>query len=97
MAENLERGGYSGSEQILALLAPRLGARQAQAALHEALRLGRASGVTAAEAVVQAGLLDASEARDLTAEPDAGACAEMVDLVVSGARAARAAEPAVWP
>jgi adenylosuccinate lyase len=97
MAENLERGGYSGSEQILALLAPRLGARQAQAALHEALRLGRASGVTAAEAVVQAGLLDASEARDLTAEPDAGACAEMVDLVVSRARAARAAEPAVWP
>jgi adenylosuccinate lyase len=97
MRENLERGGYCESEQILARLAPRLGARRAQAALHEALRKGTASGVTAVQAVVQAGLLDASEALDLAVEPDTGACADMADLVVSRARAARAAEPADWP
>jgi adenylosuccinate lyase len=97
MGENLERGGYSESERILARLAPRLGARRARAALHEALREGTASGLTAVQAVVQAGLLDASEALDLAAEPDTGACAEMADLVVSRARAARGAEPAQWP
>ena len=83
MRENLERGGYSESEQILARLAPRLGARRAHAALHEALREGTASGGTAVHAVVQAGLLDAGEALDLAAEPGTGACADMADLVVS--------------
>jgi adenylosuccinate lyase len=97
MSENLERGGYSGSEQILARLAPRLGARRAQAALQEAMRDGRAAGVTAVQAAVRAGLLDASEVAGLTAEAGTGACADMTDLVVSRARAARAAEPAEWP
>jgi adenylosuccinate lyase len=97
MSENLERGGYSGSEQILARLAPRLGARRAQAALQEAMRDGRAAGVTAVQAAVRAGLLDASEVAGLTTEAGTGACADMTDLVVSRARAARAAEPAEWP
>jgi adenylosuccinate lyase len=97
MAANAERGGYSGSEQVLALLAPRLGARRAQAALHDALREGAASGMTAAEAVVKAGLMDAQEALVLATAPDVGACADMADLVVSRARAARAAESAEWP
>lgn len=97
MRRNLERGSYSGSEQVLARLAPRLGARRAQALLHEALDTGLASGATAAQALAEAGLFSEQEALDLAAAPNAGACGEMVDLVVSRARAARAAEPAEWP
>jgi adenylosuccinate lyase len=98
MAANLSRhGGYALSEQVLACLTPRLGKHTAQARLQEALAEGRASGRTLAEAVLAAGLLTEAEAKKVTAAPDTGACAEMVDLVVARARAARAAEPEVWP
>ena len=98
MARNLARqGGYFASERALALLASRLGPRRAQAELGAALAAGVASGVTAAKALVDAGLFTAEEAAEVTAQPDPGACADMVDLVVRRARAARAAEPHEWP
>jgi adenylosuccinate lyase len=97
MRENLRRhGGYPGSEQILARLTPRLGARRAQDLLQDALRAGTA-GRPVEEALVDAGLFSAEEAAALTAEPDTGSCQTMVDLVVQRARAARAAEPEEWP
>ena len=46
---------------------------------------------------MKAGLFGPAEARELTAEPDTGSCQVMADLVVARARAARAAEPEVWP
>ena len=98
MARNLDRqGGYPASERALALLAPRLGPRRAQAELGTALRAGAASGVTAEKALVDAGLFTPQEAAELTARPDTGACADMVDVVVQRARAARAAERQEWP
>ena len=98
MARNLERGGgYSVSERVLAALAPRLGKHRAQAELGAALAAGAASGVTAEQALVTAGLCPPEEAAELTARPDPGACAEMADLVVARAKAARAAERPVWP
>lgn len=98
MRRNAERG--VGSEQVLGLLAPELGARRAQALLHEALAADgnpAASGRTAARALAEAGLLRERDGLDLTAALDTGACGEMVDLVVARARAARAAEAAQWP
>ena len=98
MAANLDRhGGYSASERALAALAPRLGKHRAQAELGAALAAGAAEGLTAAQALVAAGLFTPEEAAGLTAQPDPGACPDMVDLVVRRARAARAAEPQVWP
>lgn len=97
MRSNCDRGGYSGSEKALARLAPGLGARRAQALLQQALRDGMDSGVAAARALAQAGLLSEQEARDLAAAPDTGACGDMIDLVVGRARTARAAEAAQWP
>jgi len=98
MARNLERnGGYSVSERALAALAPRLGKHRAQADLGAALAAGTASGVTAEQALVDAGLFTPEEAAGLTARPDTGACGDMVDLVVARARAARAAERPAWP
>ncbi len=82
MRRNLD--GWTGSEQALALLTPRLGKHAAQAALHDALRDGRAAGRTLAASLHD--LLP--EAADL--EPDPGRCGEMVDLVVVRGRAARA-------
>jgi adenylosuccinate lyase len=97
MRRNLARhGGYPVSERALALLAPRVGARRAQELLQEAFGLD-AVGIDAEEALVRAGLFGAQEARELTAQPDAGSCPEMADLVVQRARAARAAEPEEWP
>jgi adenylosuccinate lyase len=97
MRANLARhGGYPVSELALALLAPRLGARRAQERLQEALGRG-AAGLTAEQALVNAGLLSQAEARELTAQPDTGSCQVMTDLVVERARAARAAEPEEWP
>ena len=46
---------------------------------------------------VDAGLFTPQEAAKLTARPDTGACADMVDVVVRRARAARAAERQEWP
>jgi adenylosuccinate lyase len=98
MRRNLDRyGGYPVSERALALLAPRLGARRAQEQLQEALGAGATAGLTAAEALVRAGLFGPDEARELTARPDTGSCQDMTDLVVERARVARAAEPEEWP
>ncbi len=85
MRRNLD--GWTGSEQALALLTPRLGKHAAQAALHEALRAGRAAGRTLGESL-----------RDLLPEaeqlkPDPGQAGEMVDAVVARARASRAGAP----
>jgi adenylosuccinate lyase len=97
MRRNLARhGGYPVSERALAFLAPRLGARRAQEQLQEAFGAG-ATGLTAEQALVNAGLLSPAEARELTAQPDTGSCQVMTDLVVERARAARAAEPEEWP
>jgi adenylosuccinate lyase len=97
MRRNAMRDGYAGSERALARLAPELGARRTQALLQEALGAGLASGLTAARALEQAGLGDGHEPADPAAVLDTGACGDMVDLVVSRARAARAAEPPDWP
>jgi adenylosuccinate lyase len=97
MRRNVARyGGYPVSERAVALLAPRLGARRAQERLQEAFGAA-AVGLTAEQALVDAGLLSPAEARELTAQPDTGSCQDMTDLVVERARAARAAEPDEWP
>jgi adenylosuccinate lyase len=96
MRGNLARyGGYPVSERALARLAPLLGARRAQERLQEAFSAD--GGLTAEQALVDAGLFSPAEARDLTAQPDTGSCQVMADLVVERARAARAAEPEEWP
>jgi adenylosuccinate lyase len=96
MRQNLARyDGYPASETAMAVLAPRLGARRAQERLQEVF--GSAAGLTAEQALVNAGLLDPAEARELTAQPDTGSCRDMADLVVERARTARAAEPQEWP
>jgi len=96
MRRNLARfSGYPASERAMALLTPRLGARQAQARLHEVLGHAAETGLTAEEALVKAGLFSPARARELTAQPDTGACGRMTDLVIERARAARSAEP--WP
>ena len=98
MRRNLAgRGGYPISERVLAELASRLGAREARERLQEALRAGGAAGLTAERALVDAGLASSEQVRALTAQPDTGCCEAMVDLVVSRAHAARAAEPEQWP
>ena len=97
MRRNLARhGGYPVSERALARLAPRLGARRAQERLQEAFG-ARAAGLTAEQALVNAGLFGPAEARELTGPPDTGSCQVMTDLVVERARTARAREPEEWP
>jgi adenylosuccinate lyase len=98
MRRNAERG--VGSEQVLARLAPGLGARRAQTLLHEALAADgnpATSGRTAARVLAEAGLLSEGEGLDLAAALDTGACGDMIDLVIARARAARATEAAQWP
>ena len=96
MRRNLERdGGYPVSERVLARLATRMGARQAQQSLQEAF--AGATGRTAGQVLVDAGLFGPAEAAELTTQPDTGSCPAMVDLVVERARVARAAEPQEWP
>ena len=98
MRRNLARhGGYPVSERALALLASRLGPRQAQDRLQQMLADGRAAGLTAEQALARSVLFSPAEARTLTAEPDTGCCPQMADLVVARAQAARAAEPGEWP
>lgn len=80
MARNLV--AWTGSEQALALLTPRLGRHAAQAALHDALRDGREAGRTMAESLRQ--LLP--EAGELV--PDPGLAGAMVDRVVARAAGA---------
>ncbi len=97
MRRNLTRhGGYPVSEQALARLAPRLGARRAQERLQEAFG-DREAGLGAEQALVNAGLFGPAEARELTEHPDTGSCQVMTDLVVERARIARAREPEEWP
>ena len=98
MRRNLARhGGYPISERALGLLAPRLGPRRAQERMQQVLSEGTAGGLTAEQALVDAGLFSPAQARELTVRPDTGACEVMTDLVVERARAARAAEPREWP
>jgi adenylosuccinate lyase len=98
MARNLVRlGGYPASERALAVLTPRLGPRRAQAELGAALTAGAAADVSAAEALVTAGLCSTEEAGELTSQLSTGVCEDMVDLVVQRARAARQAERPQWP
>jgi adenylosuccinate lyase len=89
-------GPYGGSEQALALLAPVLGKHQAQDLLQRALAAGRDKGLSLAEALRAADLLDDELAARL-ATPYLGAAGEMVDAVLSRSRQARAGEPEVWP
>ncbi|MET0740193.1 MAG: adenylosuccinate lyase family protein [Candidatus Nanopelagicales bacterium] len=82
------------SEQVLALLTPRLGRHVAQQRLQEVLAGDRRGEAGLRELVVDAGLLTADQASGL--EPDIGHAGAMVDVVVRHARAARsvdAAEP----
>jgi len=98
MRRNLAcHGGYPVSERALALLASRLGAREAQARLQQVLGQARAAGLTAEHALARSALFSADEVTALTAGPDPGSCPQMTDLVVARARAARAAEPRDWP
>jgi adenylosuccinate lyase len=98
MRANLARyGGYPVSERALALLTPRLGARQAQDALQQVLGQGNAGGLTAEQTLARSALFSPAEARELTAAPDPGCCPQMIDLVIARATAARAVEPAEWP
>jgi adenylosuccinate lyase len=90
MARNLD--DYTGSEQALTLLGPRLGRHAAREALQAALAEGRRAGRSMSQALVDAGLLRSGEEAAL--QPDVTAAGEMVDLVVARARAARAAEAA---
>ena len=64
---------------------------------HAVLGGGGAAGLTAEQALVDAGLFSPAQARELTGQPDTGSCQDMTDLVVERARAARAAEPREWP
>jgi adenylosuccinate lyase len=96
MRHNLARhGGYSISERAVGLLAPRLGPRRAQELMQQVLGEGTAAGLTAEQALLDAGLFSLAQVRELTARPDTGACEAMTDLVVERARAARA--PREWP
>ena len=98
MRRNLAcHGGYPVSERALALLTPRLGAREAQDRLQQVLSQARAGGFTAEHALARSALFSAAEVTALTAGPDPGSCPRMTDLVVARARAARAAEPRDWP
>jgi adenylosuccinate lyase len=92
MLADVER--HTGSEAALALLAPRLGRGAARSALQDALAR-RPAGAPVGVALREAGLLTDAEASSLV--PDTGAAGDMVDLVVSAARAARAEEGETWP
>jgi adenylosuccinate lyase len=86
MRRNLD--DYTGSEQVLNVLAGRLGREVARATLSSTLAAGRRAGRPMSEALADAGLLDATAAADLA--PDAGSCGAMVDAVVARIRQARA-------
>jgi adenylosuccinate lyase len=102
MRNNLEpQRGLLVSENVLALLAPKIGKHRAQAALQQALQEARDGGLTLEEALAASEPLRAHA--DLTGDepawgsPNAGASGLMVDFVVSRARRERAAESDAWP
>jgi adenylosuccinate lyase len=92
MRRNLH--GYTGSEEVLALLTTRMGKHVAQDALQAALAAGRAAGNPMDVALVEAGLLTEQEVAGLS--PDTGAAGAMVDAVVARALAARATQTPAW-
>jgi len=94
MRRNL--GPFSGSEQALAMLAPRLGKHRAQALLQRLLVSGADNGPSLVEALRAADLLDPALEQRL-ATPYTGAAGDMVDAVVRRALAAREGEPEQWP
>ena len=94
MRRNL--GPYSGSEQALAILSPKLGKHHAQAVLQDALAAGRAGGLSLVDALRAADLLGDLVAEQV-AEPYIATAGEMVDEVVRRARAAQQQEPEHWP
>ncbi len=101
MAKNLEASrGYFASEQVLALIAPKVGKHRAQALLQEALQSGRERGVLIEDALRDTeGLLshlDPERLRQAVLVPDAGLAGAMVDEVVRRATEARTAEPDAW-
>jgi adenylosuccinate lyase len=89
-------GSFSGSEQALAVLAPRVGKHRAHAMLQDVLAGARGSGQSLVEALRAANLLDEAVAQRVI-EPSTGTAAEMVDLVIRRARSARQQEPERWP
>ncbi len=102
MARNLEASrGYIASEQVLAVIAPKVGKHRAQALLQEALQSGRERGVSLEEALREMeGLyphVDPERLRQAVTVLDAGFAGAMVDEVVRRATEARAAEPEAWP
>ncbi len=102
MARNLEASrGYIASEQVLAVIAPKVGKHRAQALLQEALQSGRERGVSFEEALREThGLrphVDPERLRQAVTVLDAGFAGAMVDEVVRRATEARAAEPEAWP
>jgi adenylosuccinate lyase len=72
------------SEQVLALLAPRLGRHVAQQRLNDVLAADGAPARPLRDLVVAAGLLSTDEAAGL--QPDSGQAGAMVDVVVQRAR-----------
>jgi adenylosuccinate lyase len=96
MRHNLARyGDRLASEQILAGLTRKVGARAAQERLHEVLTPGTHDTVAIVDALVSAGLATHEEASAWTTW-DVGAAATMVDETVFRARQARSLEPEAW-
>lgn len=89
------------SENVLAILAPKLGKHRAQAALQEALQGARERGLTLEDALAASAPLrahlDLGEGARAWGLPNAGAAGVMVDFVVSRARRERAVEGDAWP
>jgi adenylosuccinate lyase len=102
MRLNLEAGGgYAASEQLLAVLAQRLGKHEAQRMLQERLQVATRRGQPFKEVLTDDSELG-RELRetvlpDLFQEPDTGCAGAMVDAVIACARQARAEEGDEWP
>lgn len=101
MRQNLDAGGFSASERLLATLSPRLGKHEAQQMLQRRLEEAAARGHSLLDVLAADDRLSRElsgvEARELVEHPDTGFCGAMVDAVVSHARAARSQESDEWP
>ena len=100
MLRNLSSGGgMAASERVLAALAPSGGKHATQELLASVLSDARDRGLSLEEAIASPEINGrlAPEERAALALPDPGASPAMVDDVLRRARAARAAEPEVWP
>ena len=108
MRDNVLRVEYSGSEQLLRRLSPRLGKHLAQEFLHGVYQAVRSNPDDSnVESTLAALLVDADLPEDISslvaeigsgyAGPiDIGVAAEMTDRVVAASKARRAAESASW-